>query len=135
MLREMTVTTWIANNRDEDDDAERDITSLDVDFEEHEMDHELPFHSLNRVSYFSHTLQLVVQKFNELTTFRGPVKRVHNLVSKWNMSAKATERLIVICGKKLIRSCPTRRSSTYSMCQNIGYIKHVKFLNCSRCIT
>ena len=32
-MREMTVTTWIANNWDEDDGAERDVTSLYVDFE------------------------------------------------------------------------------------------------------
>ena len=103
------------DNTDWDGDAVPDVTSLVADYEERKIDHELSFHSLNRVSCFSHTLQLVVQSFDELPTFRVLLKRVHRLVSKSNMSTKATEKFIAICGKKLVRHCPTRGSSTYLM--------------------
>ena len=65
------------------------------------------------MSSFAHTLQLVVQKFDEQTEFKALLKRAHSLVRKFNASAKATEKLIDKCGKKLVRDCPTRWSSTY----------------------
>ena len=107
----------------DDGDTVPDITSLVIDFEECEMDHDSSFHSMNRISCFSHTLQLVVQKFDEVTAFRGLLKHVHSLVSKVNMSTKATERLIEICGKKLVRNCPTRWSSTYLMIERLLSVK------------
>ena len=37
----------------------------------------------------------------------------HQVVKKVNKSTKATEKLIALCGKKLVGNCPTRWSSTY----------------------
>ena len=113
----------VDDSTDWDGDTVPDVTSLVVDYEQHEVDHELSFYSLNRVSCFSHTLQLVVQKFDELPTFRVLLKHVPRLVSKFNMSTKATERLITICGKKLVRHCPTRWSSTYLMIDRLLSVK------------
>ena len=65
-----------------------------ADFEEREVDHQIAFTGLNRVSCFAHTLQLVVQKFDELPEFKSLLKRAHSLVSKFNTSVRATEKLI-----------------------------------------
>lgn len=108
---------------DDDIDAEggedADLKSLVMDFEEKESDHEIAFSGLNRVSCFAHTLQLVVQKFDQLTEFRALLKRAHSLVQKFNTSAKATEKLITERGKKLVRDCPTRWSSTYLLIERL----------------
>ena len=79
-----------------------DLSSLVQEFEEKEQDHEVAFYGLNRVSCFAHTLQLVVQKFDEITEFKSVLKRAHRLVRKFNTSAKAAEKLIAKCGKKLL---------------------------------
>ena len=47
------------------------------------------------------------------------MKRAHSLVQKSNVSAKATEKLIAKCGKKLLRDCPTRWSSTYLLIERL----------------
>jgi len=66
-----------------------------------------------RLSCFAHSLQLV-SKFEECSVlFRRTVKRAKKLVSKFNKSTKATEKLIAISGKKLIGDCPTRWSTTF----------------------
>ena len=111
------------SNGDDEDAAPPDVYSLVLDFEDREMDHELTFHSLKRVSCFAHTLQLVVQKFDEVATFKALLKRTHNLVSKVNKSTEATEKLIAICRKKLVRDCPTRWSSTYLMVDRLLLVK------------
>ena len=64
-----------------------------------------------RLSCFAHSLQLVVTKFDEVTSF----KKSHKPVSKVNRSCKATESLIRLSGKKLMADCPTRWSSTFLM--------------------
>jgi len=88
--------------------------SLVRDCEEKESDHEIAFSKLNRISCFAHTLQLVVHKFDQLTEFKALLTRAHSLVRKFNnTSAKATEKLITKCGKKLVKDCHTRWSSTY----------------------
>ena len=75
---------------DDDEDGEWMV----ADFEEREVDHQIAFTGLNRVSCFAHTLQLVVQKFDELPEFKSLLKRAHSLVSKFNTSVRATEKLI-----------------------------------------
>ena len=108
----------------EDSDSDAAPHDVDViDFEEQEVDHELAFQSLKRVSCFAHTLQLVVQKFDEVTEFKALIKRAHQVVRKVNSSTKATEKLIASCGKKLIRDCPTRWSSTYLMFDRLLSVK------------
>lgn len=60
----------LSDSSDDDDDIElEDETEPDsfshlVDFEEHEIDHEVAIIALKGVSCFAHTLQLVVQKFD-----------------------------------------------------------------------
>ena len=104
------------DNTEENQDTEEsgeDAEQLSREFEEKESEHDIAFSGLNRVSCFTHTLQLVVHKFEELAEFKTLLKRAHSLVRKFNTSAKATEKLIAKCGKKLVRDCPTRWSSTY----------------------
>jgi len=55
----------------------------------------------------------VVSKFDELDKFKELMKRAHAVVRKFNSSTKATERLIAICGKKLVKDCPTRWNSKF----------------------
>lgn len=102
----------------EDDDDSEDLDELSTLEDESEEyidceDHDEAFYSLNRIACFSHTLQLVVNKFNELNKFKELLKRAHTIVRKVNSSTKATERLIALCRKKLVKDCPTRWSSTF----------------------
>lgn len=85
------------------------------DFRMKESEHEQAFLGFRRLSCFAHTLQLVVVKFDEVTSFKQLLKKTHKLVSKVNRSCKATERLISVAGKKLVADCPTRWSSTFLM--------------------
>ena len=71
------------------------------------------------MSCFAHTLQLVVQKFDELPEFKSLLKRAHSLVRKFNTSVRATEKLIAKSGKKLVRHCPTRWTSTYLLVERL----------------
>ena len=93
--------------------AEVDIAV--VDFEQHELDHDVAFALQKRVSCFAHTLQLVVHKFDTLRKPKRVLAPAHRLVSKVRKSTKATERLISLSGRKLIADCPTRWNSTYLM--------------------
>lgn len=106
------------DNTEENQDTEEsgeDSEQLSREFEEKESEHDIAFTGLNKVSCFTHTLQLVVHKFEELAEFKSILKRAHSLVRKFNMSANATEKLIAKCGKKLVRNCPTQRAQpTYS---------------------
>ena len=99
------------------DDGAGEIQSDIEDFERKELEHDVVFSSTSfrRVSCFSHTLQLVVCKFNEIRSVQKVLKKAQKLVSKVNKSTKATEMLIEQAGKKLVGSCPTRWSSTYLM--------------------
>ena len=54
------------SDRDMESGEDADLSSLVQEFEEKEQDHEVAFYGLNRVSCFAHTLQLVVQKFDEI---------------------------------------------------------------------
>ena len=71
------------------------------------------------MSCFAHTLQLVVQKFDELPEFKSLLKRAHSLVRKFNTPVRATEKLIAKSGKKLVRHCPTRWTSTYLLVERL----------------
>ena len=89
------------------------------DFEDKELEHQIAFASLGRVSCFAHPLQLVVNKFTTinmvLSAFKPILKRAHSIVGKVNSSTKATEKLISLAGMKLVRDCPTRWSLTFLM--------------------
>ena len=107
------------------DDTLHDVDMLVINFEENEIDHKLAFQSLKRVRCFAHTLQLVLQKFDEVTEFKALIKCAHQVVRKVNSSKKATEKLIASCGKKLIPDCPTRWSSTYLMIDHLLAVQSV----------
>ena len=113
-----------------DDEDTSEIQNDIEDFERKELDHDVVFSlSFQRVSCFSHTLQLVVCKFNEIRSVQKVLKMAHKLVSKVNKSAKATEMLIAKAGKKLIRSCPTRWSSTYLMVSRLVEVRpHLSYI-------
>lgn len=98
-----------------EDDYNKYCEADRIDYDTLELDHAMSFSTLNRVSCFAHTLQLVVSKFSEGTTFGEVLGRAHSLVRKVNCSGKATEKLVSLCGKKLTRDTPTRWSSTYLM--------------------
>ena len=105
---------------EEIDDLEREVqqqgtVEMDesTDFDDREMDNTTAFGTLHRISCFTHTLQLVVNKFSKITTFATVLDHAHALIKKVNSSVKATERLVSLSKKKLIRDCPTRWSSTY----------------------
>ena len=67
---------------DEDGDveevAELSVGEYEDDFLECEMEHKAEFFSLNRIGCFSHTLQLVVCKNDEVSKFRELMKREHS---------------------------------------------------------
>ena len=113
-----------------DDEDAGEIQKDIEDFKRNELDHDVIFSSsFQRVSCFSHTLQLVVCKFNEIRSVQKVLKKAHKLVSKVNKSAKATEMLIAQAGKKLIGSCPTRWSSTYLMVSRLVEVRpHLSYI-------
>ena len=85
------------------------------DFEMQEMEHEIAFSLHKRLSCFSHTLQLVVSKFDTLASPKRCLQSASRLVKKFAKSVSATEKLISLAGKKLTSACPTRWNSTYLM--------------------
>ena len=58
------------------------------------------FSHYHRLSYFAHTLQLVVAHFDKSKTIHNIIKKAKKLVSKVNMSTKATEKLIIIASQQ-----------------------------------
>lgn len=71
------------DNTEENQDTEEsgeDSEQLSREFEEKESEHDIAFTGLNKVSCFTHTLQLVVHKFEELAEFKSILKRAHSLV-------------------------------------------------------
>ena len=79
------------------------------------MEHEIAFSLHKRLSCFSHTLQLVVSKFDTLVSPKHCLQSASRLVKKFAKSVSATEKLISLAGKKLTSACPTRWNSTYLM--------------------
>ena len=94
-----------------------------IEFEEREIDHNITFKCYcKRIGCFAHTLQLVMHKFNQ-DQFKPLSTKVHSLVSKINRSSKATELLISLAQKKLVKDCPTRWSFTYLMLERLCELK------------
>ena len=69
------------------------------------------------ISRFAHTIQLLVQKFNEDHTYKKTLQWLYSLVKNVNKSTKETEMLISKCRKKLLINCPTWWSSTILLLQ------------------
>ena len=94
------------------------------DFETKEIDHDITFSAfISRLSCFSHSLQLVVRRFDEVSSYRSVLKRVRALIRRVNMSTKATEKLISLCRKKLLKDCPTRWSSTFLVIERLLQVR------------
>jgi len=85
-------------------DADEDIEEYD----RQETSHEMAFSLHKRLSCFTHTLQLVVCKFDTIMSPKQVVWSAHRIVRKFNKSVKATEKLIALRRKKLVSDCPTR---------------------------
>ena len=77
-----------------EESAEPTILDEEQEFLDYEEEHELEFGTHNQISCFSHTLQLVVSKFDEVNGFKELLKHAHSIIRKVNSSTKATERLI-----------------------------------------
>lgn len=111
----------------EEEDEERDKDKLDEEvenFETKEIDHDITFSTfISRLSCFSHSLQLVVRRFDEVSSSRSVLKRVHALIKRVNMSTKATEKLISPSRKKLLKDCPTRWSSTFLVIERLLQVR------------
>ena len=48
---------------------------------------------------------------------------MYSLLKRVNMLTRATERLVSLCGRKLIKDCPTRWSSTYLVIERLLQVK------------
>lgn len=92
------------DNSEEDQEEERLEDDEIMQFEVQELDHMSAFSNLHRISCFAHTLQLVVNKLSECSTFKPVLDRAHAFIRKVNSSVKATERLVSLCGKNLPRT-------------------------------
>ena len=83
-------------------DAEEEIE----EYERRETSHEMAFSQHKRLSCFTHTLQLVVCKFDTLMAPKKVMRSAHRIVRKFNKSVKGTEKLIALSGRKLVSDCP-----------------------------
>ncbi|XP_065896068.1 E3 SUMO-protein ligase ZBED1-like [Dysidea avara] len=102
---------------------QQDMYEQEREFDENEFEHEIAFVGYRRLSCFAHSLQLVVSKFDECSVFRHTIKKAKNIVSKFNKSTKATEKLNANAGLKLLGDCPTRWSSTYLLINRFLTVK------------
>jgi len=80
-----------AENDEEGNDL-GELCTLDEaeDFLDGELDHEVDFSSLNKIACFLHTLQLVVNRFGSIDSFKDVMKHTKAIVRKMN-TTKATE--------------------------------------------
>ena len=93
------------------------------DYDDHETQCDIAMTLYQRVSCFTHTLQLVVHMHDASPHIKSTISKAHKLVSKMNKSTKATEKLIKKSGKKLVNTCPTRWSSTFLMISRLLEVK------------
>ena len=99
-------------------DEEMECDSSDIlkeieSFDTAENHHDSVFASLNRLSCFSHTLQLVARQFDTCAFAKKILSKVYCLVKRFSKSGKATEKLITLSRMKLLSHCPTHWSSTH----------------------
>ena len=118
----------LEEKEDSDHEGVEEVTKSSVDKDEQdfqacEMEHDQEFSSLNWIGCFSHTLQLVVNKIDDISLFKELLKWAHSVVRTVNSSTKAKERLVALCGKKLLKDCPTRWRSTFLMVKRLIDVK------------
>lgn len=104
---------------EEGDEEENGVEVLGeiTNFEQCELEFDVAFTLHKRISCHSHTLQLVVRKFDSVRSLMRALASAHRLVNKVNKSVKATEKLIALSGRKLVSDCPTRWNSGYLLIQ------------------
>ena len=68
----------------EEMDESTEVMDEEQEFLDCEEEHDLELGSLNRISCFSHTLQLVVCRFDKIHKFKELMKHCHSLVQKVN---------------------------------------------------
>ena len=125
-----------SESEDNDEDAEEVLSDEEVEmrvdtakevaeFDEKESDHDLIFSSedYERLGCFSHTLQLVVSKFDDVKPCKDALFKAKKLVAKVNKSVKATEMLKKLSKVKLRGDCPTRWSSTFLLLERLVEVK------------
>ncbi len=96
---------------DVNSEAEREID----EFDQKELEQDAAFILHKRLSCFSHSLQLVVRKFDTVRAPKRALSIAHKLVSKVCKSVRATEKLVSLSGRKLVNDVPTRWNSTFIM--------------------
>jgi len=112
----------VCGQEGEDEEEEEEVIEEDskatvdetLDFDCQEMSHQIAFGSLNHVSCFAHSLQLVVNKFSGITAFQPILKRTHTVQRKVNASVRATERLITLSGRNWLKSAPLAGAPHFS---------------------
>ena len=109
-----------ADSEEDPDTFDQTSTSSDAtkemeDFDQQELEHDIAFSDQKRLGCFSHTLQLVVHKFDTMQSSKRALQSARRIVKKFSKSVKANEKLISRCGLKLISDCPTRWNSTHAM--------------------
>ena len=102
-----TCTTTDEDDDSEDDDDDKTDNNVVDDFDDKELEHDATFFSMKRIGYFAHSFQLVAHKFDQFSGFHNLLKQARNLNARVNSSTKATERLIELYGKNLIKDCHT----------------------------
>ena len=78
---------------------------------------------LTRLACFSHTLQLVVSKFDTHKSAKALLSNTYKVVNSVNKSSKMTEALVNTAGKKLVSSCKTRWTSAYLVVRRLLEVK------------
>ena len=109
------------NSLTDDQEEAYDVQKYSIEFDDCEEEHNQAFayDDFQRLSCFSHTLQLIVAKFDEVKPCREAIYLSKKLVARFNKSVKATEKLVNLSGRKLIGDCPTRWSSTYLLLKRL----------------
>jgi len=96
---------------DESGDDGEEVDSMCADFEERERDHELAFSNYKRVSCFAHTLQLVVQKFHTVKSFKKVLSSAYKLVKLVVSTSQGCDWNILFAAPALLNFCALRSLS------------------------
>jgi hypothetical protein len=106
------------------EDSEMDV-SEEIDFEknEEESNEACEKFGLTRLACVSHTLQLVVSKFDIDKSAKSLLSNTFKIVNSVSKSSKVTEALVNASGKKLVSRCKTRWTSTYFVIKRLLEVK------------
>ena len=120
----------VEHNEDEEEEEEEEELGDDrdkevADFDSHEARHGSVFRQqgLQRLSCFSHTLQLVVSSFNKDSASKELLSTAYKVVQQVSQSGKVTEALISAAGKKLVSRSVTRWTSAYLVIDRLLEVK------------